>query len=111
MEYVYGALLLHKLGQPVDAEHLTKVIAATGASVDESKVKVLIASLQGVDIAAELATQVLLQPLRQLVQPLQSRRRKRRRKKRNLRKAQLVSVPSSVKHILFLFCITEFFIF
>ncbi len=55
MEYVYGALLLHKLGQPVDAEHLTKVIAATGASVDESKVKVLIASLQGVDIAAELA--------------------------------------------------------
>ena len=55
MEYVYGALLLHKLGQPVDAEHLKKVIAATGASVDESKVKVLIASLQGVDIETELA--------------------------------------------------------
>ena len=55
MEYIYGALLLHKLGQTVTAESLTKVIAATGVQVDESKVKTLIASLQGVDIAAELA--------------------------------------------------------
>jgi len=54
MEYIYGALLLHKLGQPVTEENLTKVIAATGAQVDEAKVKTLIASLQGVDIAKEL---------------------------------------------------------
>lgn len=54
MEYIYGALLLHKLGQEVTADNLTKVIAATGAQVDEAKVKSLIASLQGVDIAAEL---------------------------------------------------------
>lgn len=55
MEYIYGALLLHKLGQAVNEESLKKVIAATGAQVDESKVKSLIASLSGVDIAAELA--------------------------------------------------------
>src|SRR3989344_1455319 len=55
MEYIYGALLLHKLNQPVNAESLTKVIGATGAQVDEAKVKTLIACLQGVDIAAELA--------------------------------------------------------
>jgi large subunit ribosomal protein L12 len=55
MEYIYGALLLHKLGKEVTVESLTKVIAATGVQVDESKVKILIASLQGVDIAAELA--------------------------------------------------------
>lgn len=55
MEYIYGALLLHKLGQPVNADSLHKVIAATGAHVDESKVKTLVASLHGVDIAAELA--------------------------------------------------------
>jgi large subunit ribosomal protein L12 len=55
MEYIYGALLLHKLGQPVTTESLTKVIHATGVQVDESKVKTLIAALQGVDIAAELA--------------------------------------------------------
>ena len=54
MEYIYGALLLHKLGQPVNEENLKKVISATGAEVDDAKVKTLIASLQGVDIAAEL---------------------------------------------------------
>lgn len=55
MEYIYGALLLHKLGQPVTAENLTKVINATGIQADEAKVKTLIAALQGVDIASELA--------------------------------------------------------
>ena len=55
MEYIYGALLLHKLGQPVNADNLHKVIAATGAHVDESKLKTLVASLHGVDISAELA--------------------------------------------------------
>ena len=54
MEYIYGALLLHKLGQPVNEDNLKKVVSATGASVDEAKVKTLIASLQGVDIEAEL---------------------------------------------------------
>lgn len=55
MEYIYGALLLHKLGKPVDETHLKKVIEAAGAHVDEAKVKTLIASLHGVDIASELA--------------------------------------------------------
>jgi len=55
MEYIYGALLLHKLGQQVTDESLTKVIAAAGVQVDEAKIKTLIASLQGVDIAAEIA--------------------------------------------------------
>jgi large subunit ribosomal protein L12 len=55
MEYIYGALLLHKLGQSVTESSLTKVIAATGVQVDESKVKTLIAALQGVDISSELA--------------------------------------------------------
>ncbi len=55
MEYVYAALLLHKLGQEVNADNLTKVISATGADVDESKVKVLAASLNGVDIDEKLA--------------------------------------------------------
>ncbi len=55
MEYVYAALLLHKLGQAVDEANLKKVISATGASVDESKVKVLVASLTGVNIDEQLA--------------------------------------------------------
>ena len=54
MEYIYGALLLHKLGHQVSEESLKKVIAATGTHPDEAKIKSLIASLHGVDIAAEL---------------------------------------------------------
>jgi len=54
MEYIYGALLLHKLGQPVNEENLKKVVHAAGAQVDEAKIKTLVASLKGLDIEAEL---------------------------------------------------------
>ena len=54
MEYIYGALLLHKTGQPVSEENLKKVVSATGASVDESKVKVVVASLKDVNIDEQL---------------------------------------------------------
>ena len=60
MEYIYAALLLHKLGKPVDEEHLHKVIQSTGAHMDESKVKSLVASLKGVDIDAELANAIVV---------------------------------------------------
>lgn len=56
MEYLYACLLLHKLGKPIDEEHLKKVLAATGAHVDEAKVKTVVASLHGVDIDKELAS-------------------------------------------------------
>jgi len=55
MEYIYAALLLHKVGKEVTEDNLKKVIAATGADVDESKVKVLVASLKGVNIDEKLA--------------------------------------------------------
>lgn len=60
MEYVYAALLLHKLGKNVDEDSINKVLHATGASVDESKVKSLVASLKGLDIDAELANAVAM---------------------------------------------------
>lgn len=55
MDYIYGALLLHKLGKTVDESNMRKIIEAAGASVDDAKLKTLIASLHGVDIAHELA--------------------------------------------------------
>lgn len=55
MEYTYAALLLHKLGQEVSEHNLHKVISATGAQVDEAKVKVLVASLKGINIDEQLA--------------------------------------------------------
>ena len=55
MEYTYAALLLHKLGKDINEDNLKAVISATGAEVDEAKVKVMVASLSGVDIADKLA--------------------------------------------------------
>ena len=43
-------------------ENLKKVISATGAEVDEAKVKVLVASLKDVDIDKELESAVLAAP-------------------------------------------------
>lgn len=60
MEYVYAALLLHKLKKEVNEENVKKVVAATGAKVDESKIKSLVASLNGVDIAKELESASLV---------------------------------------------------
>jgi large subunit ribosomal protein L12 len=54
MENIYAALLLHKLGKEVSEEGIKGVVAATGTEVDESKIKSLVASLKGVDIAKEL---------------------------------------------------------
>jgi len=59
MEYVYAALLLHKAGKPVDVESITKIMQASGAEVDESKVKSLVASLKDVDIDKELENAVV----------------------------------------------------
>jgi len=59
MEYVYAALLLHKLGKPVDEGNIKKVLQATGVDVDESKVKSLVASLKDVDIDKELENAVV----------------------------------------------------
>ena len=55
MEYTYAALLLHKVGKDINEANLKAVISATGAEVDEAKVKVMVASLSGVDIADKLA--------------------------------------------------------
>lgn len=62
MEYVYAALLLHKSGKEINEKNLKKVIEAAGATTDESKVKTLIASLKGVDIAKELEAAVVAAP-------------------------------------------------
>ena len=50
MEYVYAALLLHKLKQDVTEDNIKNVIKATGASPDEVRVKALVAALSDVNI-------------------------------------------------------------
>jgi large subunit ribosomal protein L12 len=60
MEYIYAALLLHKLGKEVSEDNLKKVISATGSQVEEGKVKLLVANLKGLDIDKELENAVSL---------------------------------------------------
>ena len=55
MEYIYAALLLHKLDKEVSEDSIKSVVAATGVAVDDSKIKSLVASLKDVDISSELA--------------------------------------------------------
>ncbi len=54
MEYIYAALLLHKLGKEINEKNVKSVVVAAGSESDESKIKSLVASLKGVDIASEL---------------------------------------------------------
>lgn len=56
MEYVYSALVLHAAGKPVDEAGVTNVLKAAGVTADASRVKALIASLEGVDIAEAIKT-------------------------------------------------------
>ncbi len=50
MEYVYAALLLHKLGKNVDEANLSSVVKASGAEVNEAQVKSLVAALADINI-------------------------------------------------------------
>ena len=50
MEYVYSALMLHKLQKEVTEENVTNIVKASGAEVNEAQVKALVASLADVNI-------------------------------------------------------------
>src|SRR3979409_1875764 len=47
MEYIYGALVLHAAGKPVNEENLKKVLTAAGVKVDETRGKALTAAREG----------------------------------------------------------------
>ena len=50
MEYVYAALMLHKLKKDVTEENITSIVKASGVEVNEAQVKSLVASLADVNI-------------------------------------------------------------
>ncbi len=55
MEYIYAALVLHNAGKDVTEEAVSAVLTAAGIEVENSRVKALIAALDGVDIAEAVA--------------------------------------------------------
>jgi len=50
MEYVYTTLLLHEAKQEINEGSIKKVLEAASYTVDEGKVKALVASLSDVNI-------------------------------------------------------------
>ncbi len=50
MEYVYAALLLHKLKKEVNEANISSVVKASGTDVNEAQVKALVAALADVNI-------------------------------------------------------------
>ncbi|MBS3146276.1 50S ribosomal protein P1 [Candidatus Woesearchaeota archaeon] len=62
MELIYASMLLHKVGQQVTEENLKKVINATGAKVDDTKVKAMVAALEGVNID-QVLKEAAMQPV------------------------------------------------
>ena len=50
MEYVYAALMLHKLKKDITEENVTSVVKASGAEVNAAQVKSLVAALADVNI-------------------------------------------------------------
>jgi len=69
MEYIYAALLLHKLGKEITEANIKKVVTAAGSEIDESKAKSLVASLKGVDIDKELESASLVSAQAGAVKP------------------------------------------
>ena len=59
MEYVYAAMLLHKAGKEINEANVKKVLEAAGLQVDETKVKALVASLDGVYIEKAIKESVV----------------------------------------------------
>ncbi|MEC8151382.1 MAG: 50S ribosomal protein P1 [Candidatus Thermoplasmatota archaeon] len=61
MEYVYAAMLLHAAEKEIDEKSVKAVLKGAGIDADDARVKALVASLSGVDIA-EAMTQAVAAP-------------------------------------------------
>ena len=59
MEYVYAAMLLHSAEKNIDEKSVSAVLKAADVEADAGRVKALVASLDGVDIAEAMTTAVL----------------------------------------------------
>ncbi len=62
MEYVYAAMVLHSAGKEISEENITEVVKAAGIDADETRVKALIAALEGVDIDEAIKSGQMVAP-------------------------------------------------
>ena len=84
MEYVYAALILHRLGKKVDEESMKKIITAAGVKPDEIKVKALVAALGEINIDEALKSAVAM-PAQQQAAPAAAAPAKKEEKKEEMK--------------------------
>ena len=58
MEYVYAGLILHEIREKITQAKVKGILEAAGATVDEARIKALVAALKEVDIEEALKTAV-----------------------------------------------------
>ena len=68
MEYIYAAMLIHKAGGKVDEATTKKVLEAAGVKADDSRIKALIASLEGVNIDEAIEKAAVAQVMKKAVE-------------------------------------------
>ncbi len=56
MEYIYAALILHRLGKEVNEANIRKVIESAGGSPEDARIKALVSALEGVNIEEAIKT-------------------------------------------------------
>ena len=56
MEYIYAAMLLYKAGKDITEEAVKKVVDAAGVTADTTKIKALVAALDGANIEEAINT-------------------------------------------------------
>jgi large subunit ribosomal protein L12 len=62
VQYVYAALLLNSAGKEITEEGVNAVLKSAGIDADETRVKALVATLDGVDIEEAISKSVALAP-------------------------------------------------
>ena len=63
MEYIYTAMLLHKAGKDITEDAVKAVLTAAGVTVDEARVKALVAALEGVNIEEAIKKAAMAAPV------------------------------------------------
>ncbi|MEA1994119.1 MAG: 50S ribosomal protein P1 [Euryarchaeota archaeon] len=62
MEYIYAAMVLHSAEKEINEENLTEVVKAAGIDVDETRIKALVSSLEGIDVEEAIKSQQIAAP-------------------------------------------------
>ncbi len=62
MEYIYSAMVLHAAGKDITEEGIKNILEAAGIEVNDTRIKALTSSLEGIDIEEAMASAVSAAP-------------------------------------------------